>query len=61
MNKAVEFAKEILRKEKAVQKSESNKLKRDYNKGIASEKEELEFYCKCKKISISEVYEMAST
>lgn len=61
MNKAVEFAKEILRKEKAVQKSKSNKLKRDYNKGITSEKEELEFYCKCKGISVSEVYKMAST
>lgn len=59
MDKAVDFAKEIVRKEKAVIASNSEKLKREYGKSIKSSMKELEYYCKCFKITVDEVMEKA--
>lgn len=55
MDKAVEFAMEIIRKERAVCKTNSEKLKRDYMKSIRSSKSDLRFYCESMKISYNDV------
>ena len=45
MNKAIELAKEIQRKHKAIQNTKSEKLKKDYTKSIARSIRELKYYC----------------
>ena len=59
MNKAIEAAKEIERKQKALQKTKSDKLKSDYGKSIRRSMNELRYYCRCKGISYSEVIKAA--
>lgn len=56
MNRAIELANEIKRKQQAIAASNSNRLKKDYAKGIIKNKRELKDYCKFKKIDIAEVY-----
>lgn len=46
MNKALELAQEIRRKQSAVQKTKSEKLKRDYSKSIVRSIRDLKYYCK---------------
>lgn len=59
MNKAIETAKEIGRKQKALQKTKSDKLKSDYGKSIHRSIKELRFYCKCKGLNYNEVIKAA--
>lgn len=59
MKQAVKFAREILRKEQAIGKSKSDKLKRDYRTALHREREELSYYCQCKGLSAKKVYEKA--
>ena len=51
MNKAIELAKEIQRKQKAIQETKSDKLKRDYTKSVARSIRDLKYYCKVKKLN----------
>lgn len=59
MSAAVELAKEIYRKIKAREKSESEKLKTDYGKSITREYKELLYYCKIRGINIDDVWDKA--
>ena len=59
MNKAVEFAREMLRQSAARQKSKSKKLRRDYAKAVRNELGALVFYCQSKGIDLGEVLERA--
>ena len=60
MKRAIEFAKEILRKEDAIRRTESPHLRQQYRRSIDKSKKELVFYCKCKNLDISEVFAVAS-
>lgn len=57
MNSAVELAKEIYRKIKAREKTQSEHLKRDYAKSITRDYKELLYYCQVRKINIDEVWD----
>lgn len=59
MEQAVEFAKEILRKEKAITVTKSDKLKRDYRTSVHRDRGDLLYYCKCNGLSIKEVFRLA--
>lgn len=59
MNKAIEFAKEIVRKEMAISVTKSDKLKRDYSKSIKESTKDLRYYCKCRCISFEDVMKTA--
>jgi membrane-bound inhibitor of C-type lysozyme len=59
MKRAVEFAKEIMRKEKALKVTKSDKLKQDYQKSVIRDRKELCYYCHTKNISINEVFKAA--
>ena len=56
MRNAVKFAEEILRKEKALQITKSDKLKHDYTASLRRDRGELLYYCKCRGLSVREVY-----
>ena len=43
---AITHAMEILRKEEAIRKTKSEKLKRDYSKNVKKSIKELKYYCK---------------
>ena len=57
LSAAVELAKEIYRKIKAREKTQSEHLKRDYAKSIARDYKELLYYCQVRKINIDDVWE----
>ena len=59
MNKAVEFAKEIVRKQEALKHSTSGTLRNDYRKCIRQSLNDLRFYCECKKIDMCQVMGIA--
>lgn len=59
MEKAVEFAREILRKEKAINLTDSDKLKRDYRVSLHRDRGDLLYYCQCRGLSVKEVYRQA--
>ena len=59
MNKAVESAQEICRKVVACRKTQSELLKRDYEKSINNDYRELVYYCKALNISVYEVLKKA--
>lgn len=59
MEKAVEFAKEILRKEKAINVTKSDKLKRDYRASLHRDRGDLAYYCACKGLSVKDVFREA--
>jgi len=57
MNSAIDFAKEIYRKIKAREKTQSEYLKRDYAKSIEKDYKELLYYCQVRKINIDDVWD----
>lgn len=59
MDKAVEFAREILRKERAVTVTSSKNLKRDYQKSARQDREDLRFYCDNMNLDFDRVMRMA--
>ena len=59
MKRAVEFAQEILRKEKAIKVTKSDKLKRDYRASLDRDRVDLIYYCHYHKLSVKEVYKTA--
>lgn len=59
MEKAVEFAREILRKEKAINETNSDKLKRDYRLSLHRDRGDLIYYCHCMGLSVRDVYREA--
>ena len=59
LDEAIRFAAEIIRKRDATDKTVSPRLKRDYNKSISSDMEDLLFYVKCHKLDMSEVWNKA--
>lgn len=59
MERAVEFAKEILRKEEAIQETKSDSLKRDYRIAVHRDRGELIYYCHALGLSVREVYRIA--
>ena len=59
MKQAVKFAKEIIRKQKAIEKTKSNMLKNDYQKSIKEDEKELVYYCNAKNLSLEKIWELA--
>ena len=59
MEQAVRFAREIIRKRRATNKTKSNKLKRDYNKSISQDMKDLLFYVKCHNLDMQDVWDAA--
>ena len=57
MSAAVDLAKEIYRKIKARDKTQSEHLKRDYAKSITRDYKELLYYCQVRKINIDDVWD----
>jgi len=56
VNSAVDLAKEIYRKIKAREKTNSEHLKRDYAKSITRDYKELLYYCQQMNINIDDVW-----
>lgn len=59
MNEAVRFAREIIRKRRALYNTKSKKLKNDYEKSIQRDMDDLLFYVRCHNIEMSEVWKRA--
>ena len=55
MKQAIKVVEEIERLKGAIEKTESEKLKKDYSKGIRKLTAELKQYCYYKKLKFSEV------
>ncbi len=61
MNSAVDFAREIVRKSKAMQITGSRMLRVDYGKAVAKEYKELRYYCNKCGLDVKEVLRRAET
>ncbi len=59
MDKAVEFAREILRKEGVVSRTRNDTLKRDYSKSARTDEADLRFYCESMNLSYDDVMSRA--
>ena len=59
MKRAVEFAKEILRKQAAIEGSKSQKLKNDYSRSVKQDIRELKYYCYIQHLNFNKVIEEA--
>lgn len=59
MNKAIEYARDIIRKQKVLDTTTNYYIKRDYNKSIRRSARELKHYCKAKGISYEVVLSKA--
>lgn len=59
MDSAVDFAKEIVRKSKAMQITGSRMLRVDYGKAVAKEYKELRYYCNKCGLDVKEVLRKA--
>jgi transposase InsO family protein len=59
MLKAIEFAKEILKKKHIAKTTESHTLKRDTEKCVHRSEKELRYYCKTKGLNYNSVMEVA--
>ena len=59
MEKAISHAKEILRMQAAIAKTNSEHLKADYKKSIKRKTRELEYYCQMKGVDTCEVWRAA--
>ena len=57
LKQALKEVEEIKRLYEAMNKTKSMYLKNDYAKAIHNKKDELKFYCKCKKINIRDLFE----
>lgn len=55
MKQAIIFAKEIKRKQEAVERTKSNYLKNDYSKSIYADIQELYTYCQYRDIDFADV------
>lgn len=60
MKQAIEFAREILRKEDAIRRTKSKNLKWQYGRNLVKSRKELRYYCKQKGIDVSEVLALAA-
>lgn len=58
MKQAVKFAKEILRKQKAIETS-SQKLKNDYSRSVKQDIRDLKYYCYRRNLNYEEVMKQA--
>ena len=56
---AITHAMEILRKEEAIRKTKSEKLKRDYSKNVKKSIKELKYYCKINGLRFMDVMKKA--
>lgn len=56
---AINHAMEILRKEEAIRKTKSEKLKRDYSKNVKKSIKELKYYCKMNGLRFMDVMQKA--
>lgn len=56
---AITHAMEILRKEAAIRKTKSEKLKRDYSKNVKKSIKELKYYCKMNGLRFMDVMQKA--
>ncbi len=61
MDSAIDFAREIVRKSKAMQITGSRMLKVDYGKAVAKEYKELRYYCNKCGLDVKEVLRRAET
>ena len=59
MNEAVRFAKEIIRKRLALYATQSETLRRDYEKSIKRDMNDLLFYARHHNIEMNEVWKQA--
>ena len=59
MNKAIEYARDILKLKSIANSTKSQKLKSDYAKNCKRKEKELMAYCKANKLLLSEVYRKA--
>lgn len=59
MKQAVDFAKEILRKQKAIETSSSQKLKNDYSRSVKQDIRDLKYYCYRRNLNYEEVMKQA--
>lgn len=59
MKAAIELAKEILRKEDAISRTKSGRLRWQYTRSINRDKTELQYYCRNRGLTISEVFKKA--
>lgn len=59
MEKAVKFAKEIIRKREAYYKTKSPKLKRDYGKSIDRDMADLIYYAQQNHLDMQEIWNRA--
>lgn len=59
MNKAIEYARDILKLKSIANSTKSPKLKSDYAKSCKRKEKELMVYCKANKLLLSEVYRKA--
>ena len=59
MKRAIEFAKEILRKQAAIEASRSYKLKNDYIKSVKQDIRDLKYYCYRQHLNFNEVIKEA--
>jgi hypothetical protein len=57
LKQALKEVEEIKQLYEVMNKTKSMYLKNDYAKAIHNKKEELKFYCKCKKIDIRDLFE----
>ena len=55
MKQAVDFAKEILRKQAAIEASSSQKLKNDYSRSVKQDIRDLKYYCYRRNLNYNEV------
>lgn len=55
IKQAVEFAREILEKERQIAITKNDKAKRDFRISVHKDREELVYYCACKHLSVREV------
>lgn len=61
MDSAVDFAREIVNKSKAMQITGSRMLRVDYGKAVAKEYKELRYYCNKCGLDVKEVLRRAET
>lgn len=59
MSRAIEFAKEIIKTDNAIQNTHSEMAKRDLSKSRTSLENDLMFYCKCHNIKYADALFMA--
>lgn len=59
MKQAVKFAKEILRKQAAIEASKSQKLRNDYSRSVKQDIRDLKYYCYMQHLNYNKVIKEA--